>query len=70
MQSGVPFDEQIISHDGRNLDNPKASMKECGVGEDALLLLRRRVHVAGTDRFAFSVMSNMYTIVELRIIFV
>jgi len=46
-ESGIPTTEQSISYDGRDLNNPKATMKECGVGENAMLLLRRRVNVAG-----------------------
>lgn len=33
--------------DGRELNNPKATIHECGVREDAVLLLRRKVIVAG-----------------------
>lgn len=53
-QSGIPVNEQIISYEGRPLDNPKATMRACGVGDHALLLLRRRVPVAGTDRYALN----------------
>lgn len=49
-ESAIPVSEQIISYEGRHLDNPKATMKDCGVGEQSLLLLRRKVPVAGTDR--------------------
>ncbi|KAI0092145.1 hypothetical protein BDY19DRAFT_581864 [Irpex rosettiformis] len=49
-ESGVPVAEQIISFEGRQLTDPKATMRACGIGEHALLLLRRKVPVAGTDR--------------------
>ena len=39
--------EQSISYEGRDLSNPKATMKECGVGNKAMLLLRRKINVAG-----------------------
>lgn len=47
LQSGIPVNEQSISHEGRDLSNPKATMRECGVGDHAMLLLRRKVSVAG-----------------------
>lgn len=46
-ESGIPVAEQSISYDGRDLSNPKATMKESGVGNKAMLLLRRKVNVAG-----------------------
>lgn len=46
-ESGIPVTEQSISHEGRDLNNPKATMRECGIGENAMLLLRRKVNVAG-----------------------
>jgi hypothetical protein len=33
--------------EGRELNNPKATIHECGVREDGVLLLRRKVVVAG-----------------------
>jgi len=39
--------EQSISHDGRDLSNPKATMRESGVGDKAMLLLRKKINVAG-----------------------
>ena len=47
MQSGIPISEQSISHEGRDLNEPKATMRECGIGDHAILLLRRKVSVAG-----------------------
>lgn len=47
VESGIPVTEQSISYEGRDLSNPKATMRECGVGENAMLLLRRKVNVAG-----------------------
>ena len=46
-QSGVPTREQSISFEGRDLTNSKSTMAELGVGDDAVLLLRRKVTVAG-----------------------
>ncbi|THH27645.1 hypothetical protein EUX98_g6548 [Antrodiella citrinella] len=46
-ESGIPIAEQSIHYEGRDLSNPKATMKECGVGDQAMLLLRRKVSVAG-----------------------
>lgn len=46
-ESGIPVNEQSISYEGRDLSNPKATMRECGVGDHAMLLLRRKVSVAG-----------------------
>lgn len=46
-ESGIPVAEQSISYEGRDLNSPKATMKECGIGENAMLLLRRKVQVAG-----------------------
>ncbi|OBZ70328.1 DNA damage-inducible protein 1, partial [Grifola frondosa] len=45
--SGIPIDEQSISYEGRDLGNPKSTMREFGMGEHAMLLLRRKVTVAG-----------------------
>jgi len=46
-ESNIPAEEQSISFEGRELGNPKATMRELGVGENAVLLLRRRVNVGG-----------------------
>ncbi|TFY75761.1 hypothetical protein EWM64_g8251 [Hericium alpestre] len=46
-ESNIPRDEQSISFEGRELSTPKSTMRELGVGENAMLLLRRRVTVAG-----------------------
>ena len=43
--------------EGRELNNPKATIHECGVREDAVLLLRRKVIVAG--RSASCIMSEV-----------
>jgi len=39
--------EQSISHNGRELTDPKATIRALGVSENAMLLLRRRVNVLG-----------------------
>ncbi|PIL37714.1 hypothetical protein GSI_01408 [Ganoderma sinense ZZ0214-1] len=49
-ESGIPVSEQSLSYEGRDLNNPKATMAQCGVGEKSMLLLRRKVHVPGTSR--------------------
>jgi DNA damage-inducible protein 1 len=46
-ESGIPINEQSISHEGRELNNAKATMKGLGVRDNAMLLLRRRVAVGG-----------------------
>ncbi|KAI0328221.1 hypothetical protein GY45DRAFT_1020488 [Cubamyces sp. BRFM 1775] len=46
-ESGIPVAEQSLSYEGRDLSNPKATMRESGVGDHAMLLLRRKVQVAG-----------------------
>ncbi|PSR81030.1 hypothetical protein PHLCEN_2v6561 [Hermanssonia centrifuga] len=46
-ESGISVHEQSISHEGRDLSNPKATMRESGIGDHAVLLLRRKVQVAG-----------------------
>lgn len=46
-ESGIPPSEQSISFEGRDLSNPKATMASFGIGEEAMLLLRRKVVVAG-----------------------
>ena len=50
LKSGIPVSEQSLSYEGRDLNNPKATMAQCGVGEKSMLLLRRKVHVPGTSR--------------------
>ncbi|KAG8920303.1 DNA damage-inducible protein 1, partial [Tulasnella sp. 417] len=45
--SGIPPPEQSISYQGRDLSDPKASLASFGIGEEAMLLLRRKVTVAG-----------------------
>ncbi|KAM5542496.1 hypothetical protein V8D89_003955, partial [Ganoderma adspersum] len=49
-ESGIPVSEQSLSYEGRDLNNPKETMAQCGVGEKSMLLLRRKVHVPGTSR--------------------
>ncbi|KAG8901832.1 DNA damage-inducible protein 1 [Tulasnella sp. 408] len=45
--SDIPASEQSISYEGRDLSNPKATLASFGIGEEAMLLLRRKVVVAG-----------------------
>ncbi|KAI0314797.1 aspartyl protease-domain-containing protein [Amylostereum chailletii] len=46
-ESDIPVREQSISFEDRELSNPKATMRDLGVGENAMLRLRRKVTVAG-----------------------
>ncbi|KAN0132657.1 ubiquitin-related domain containing protein [Lactarius tabidus] len=56
-ESGIPVNEQSISHEGRELNNTKATMKGLGVRDNAMLLLRRRTNVGG--RWAFGTRLSM-----------
>ncbi|TBU23995.1 hypothetical protein BD311DRAFT_44852 [Dichomitus squalens] len=49
-ESGIPISEQSLSHEGCDLRDPKATMRDSGVGDNSVLLLRRKVHVPGTSR--------------------
>ncbi|THU89865.1 snare binding protein, partial [Dendrothele bispora CBS 962.96] len=42
-ESGIPPAEQSITYEGRDLSNPKATMRELGVANHAMLTLRRKV---------------------------
>ena len=43
-QSSIPVNEQSISYEGRELQDPKATIRQLGVrGENAMLLLRRKI---------------------------
>jgi hypothetical protein len=44
-KSGIPSSEQSISHEGRELNNPKATMEGLGVSDNAMLLFRRKTSV-------------------------
>jgi DNA damage-inducible protein 1 len=47
-QSSIPVNEQSISYEGRELNNPKSTIRQLGVqGENAMLLLRRKVANVG-----------------------
>lgn len=46
-KSGIPRTEQSISYEGRELSNEKTTMEGLGVSENAVLLLRRKINVAG-----------------------
>jgi len=46
-ESNIPAQEQSISHEGRELSNPKATMRDLGVHDNSVLLLRRRVAIPG-----------------------
>ncbi|KAH9062667.1 hypothetical protein EDB87DRAFT_247250 [Lactarius vividus] len=41
------LEAESISHEGRELNNTKATMKGLGVRDNAMLLLRRRVAASG-----------------------
>ncbi len=47
LQCGIPVAEQSISYMGRELVDPKKTVAQCGVQENSMILLRRRVVVAG-----------------------
>lgn len=47
MQCGITVSEQSISYEGTELADPKLTLAQCGVRENAVILLRRRVVVAG-----------------------
>ncbi|KAJ3545988.1 hypothetical protein NM688_g5563 [Phlebia brevispora] len=46
-ESGIPTGEQSISYEGHDLSNPKATMRECGVSDHAILQIRRKVQIGG-----------------------
>ncbi|CAE6477245.1 unnamed protein product [Rhizoctonia solani] len=46
-ECGIPVGEQSISLNGRELNDPKATLANAGVQNDAMLHLRRKVVVAG-----------------------
>lgn len=47
-ESSIPVNEQSISYEGRELSNPKSTIRQLGVqGENAMLLLRRKVANVG-----------------------
>lgn len=46
-ESGISINEQSISFEGRDLSNPNATMASLGLGSHPMLLLRRKVSVAG-----------------------
>jgi len=47
-ESSIPVNEQSISYEGRELNDTTATMRGLGVGENAMLLLRRKLgRVAG-----------------------
>ncbi|CAL1700324.1 unnamed protein product [Somion occarium] len=48
-ESGIPVQEQSISYQNRDLTNQKATMLELGVGDHAMLLLRKKVQIAGRE---------------------
>lgn len=46
-ESSIAVTEQSLSHEGRELSNKSATIKSLGVGNQAMLLLRRKVTIAG-----------------------
>lgn len=46
-QSNIPVQEQSISYEGRELTDPAATIASYRVPDNAMLLLRRKVTVAG-----------------------
>ncbi|KAF8760084.1 Aspartyl protease [Rhizoctonia solani] len=49
-ECGIPINEQSITHEGRELNDPKATLASAGVQDDAMLQLRRKVVVAGSPQ--------------------
>jgi hypothetical protein len=47
LQSGIPTAEQSIHYENRELNDPKKTVAEYGVQDRSMLLLRRKVTVAG-----------------------
>ncbi|KAG8883450.1 DNA damage-inducible protein 1 [Tulasnella sp. 331] len=45
--SGYPVEEQSISFEGKEVSDPKATLASFGIGDGAMLLLRKKVTVAG-----------------------
>ncbi|KAG0703885.1 hypothetical protein DFH29DRAFT_410956 [Suillus ampliporus] len=62
MQSSIPPSEQSISHNGRELTDPTATIRALGVGEHAMLLLRRRVNVPGPQGRSAHIMFSAYLV--------
>ncbi|KAF9555359.1 hypothetical protein CPC08DRAFT_135121 [Agrocybe pediades] len=47
-ESGIPVTEQALHYEGRELSNPKATIRGLGVqGENAMIVLRRKVASVG-----------------------
>ncbi|CAL1700326.1 unnamed protein product [Somion occarium] len=57
-ESGIPVQEQSISYQNRDLTNQKATMLELGVGDHAMLLLRKKVQIAGSLNFREAAMDS------------
>ncbi|KAI0005045.1 hypothetical protein BJV74DRAFT_321274 [Russula compacta] len=71
-ESGIPPTEQSISYDGRELGNTKATMEELGVSNDAMLLFRRKINVAGrtaeqdSEMARLQILGNPHLLRELQ----
>lgn len=61
-QSGIPPQEQSLSVGGRPLSDPKATLASFNIGEDAVLLLRRKVTVAG--RCVGALLSSAFSLTD------
>jgi len=48
-ESGIPVSEQSLHYNGTELKSPKSTMRQLGVGDKAMILLRRKVNVAGRE---------------------
>ncbi|CEL59280.1 DNA damage-inducible protein 1 OS=Cryptococcus neoformans var, neoformans serotype D (strain B-3501A) GN=DDI1 PE=3 SV=1 [Rhizoctonia solani AG-1 IB] len=48
-ECGIPVNEQSIAHEGRELNDPKATLTSAGVQDGAMLQLRRKAVVAGRN---------------------
>jgi len=71
-ESGIPVAEQSISYDGSELNNVKATMEGLGVSDDAMLLIRRKVSVAGrtaeqdAEMMRLQILGNPHLMRELQ----
>jgi len=71
-ESGIPAADQSISFQGRELSDPKATMAGLGVEDEAMLVFRRKVVVAGrsaaqdAEMMRLQILGNPTLMAELR----
>ncbi|KAI9513365.1 hypothetical protein F5148DRAFT_296168 [Russula earlei] len=72
-ESGVPPSEQSISYNGRELSDKKATIEGLGVPDNAILLFRRKINVAGrsaerdAETMRLQVLGNPHLLRELQL---